>query len=326
VASRRIGQIHPPIPLPTAPAIQVRPGHGHLPAVGAVQEQGQGPFLGIKGGDGAAAAIGHPQLADGVVAAHHPIPHRQLAVLDPELVMAKPVAGGQQLLAGAVEPVDLGPAGGQHDHLAGRVVVGALPGGPPILQQGQGGGRLGVGGHHPVMGLIGGHRLPHQPAPDKVQGLAFPGLLLPPVLDQFRGAQPQAEGPEAATGIDRRQLPVIPNQDHLRPGALGVLQETGQLAAADHAGLIDHQDRAGVQPLPSSVQLAEEPVAGGHLLEPLPLQAQGGDPGRRRGQEPVAVQLPGMPGHPQREGLARPRPTTTATPWPPWPTSRTIAR
>jgi hypothetical protein len=58
----------------------------------------------------------------------------------------------------------------------------------------------------------------------------------------------------------------------------------------------------------ASVQLGQEPVAGGHLLEPLTLQAQGGDAGRGRGQEPVAVQLPGMPRDTQGEGLARPRP------------------
>ena len=63
VASRRIGQIHPPIPLAPAAAIQIGPGQGHLPAVGAVEADGQDPFLGIKGRDGAAAAVGHPSSA-----------------------------------------------------------------------------------------------------------------------------------------------------------------------------------------------------------------------------------------------------------------------
>jgi hypothetical protein len=76
------------------------------------------------------------------VAAHDPVPYGQLAVLNLEPVLAEATLGGQQLLAGAVEPVDFGPAGGQHDHLLGGVVVGLLPGGPPVLQQRQGGGRL----------------------------------------------------------------------------------------------------------------------------------------------------------------------------------------
>jgi hypothetical protein len=85
-----------------------------------------------------------------------------------------------------------------------------------------------------------------------------------------------------------------------------MLQEAGELAAAEHAGLIDHQHGAGVQPLVSSVEVAQELVAGGHVLEPFSLQAQGGDPGRGRGQEPVAVQLPGVPGDAKGEGLAGP--------------------
>jgi hypothetical protein len=89
---------------------------------------------------------------------------------------------------------------------------------------------------------------------------------------------------------------------------LGVLEQAGQLAAAHHAGLIDHQHRSVAEGLMAAVEVAEEPVAGGHVLEPLALQAQGGDPGRGSGQEPVAVQLPGVTGDPESEGLARPRP------------------
>jgi hypothetical protein len=103
------------------------------------------------------AAVGHPELGDGVVAADDPVAHRQLAVLDLEPRLAEAASDGQEFLAGAVEPVDLGPAGGQHDHLLGRVVLSVPPGGPPVLEQGQGGGGFGVGGHHPVMGLVGGH-------------------------------------------------------------------------------------------------------------------------------------------------------------------------
>jgi hypothetical protein len=72
--------------------------------------------VGVEGGDGATSTVGHPQLGDGVVAADDPVPDRQLAVLHLEALLSEAAAGGQELLAGAVEPVDLGPAGGQHDH------------------------------------------------------------------------------------------------------------------------------------------------------------------------------------------------------------------
>jgi hypothetical protein len=90
------------------------------------------------------------------------------------------------------------------------------------------------------MGPVGGHRLLHQPGPNQLQGLTFPGPVLATVLGQLRGAEAVAEGPEAAAGVDRRQLPVIPDQHHLGSGLLGVLQEATELATAEHAGLVHH--------------------------------------------------------------------------------------
>ena len=304
-----IGQVDPAVALAAAAAVQVPAGQGHLPRRLAVNPDGQGAGVGVEGGDGAAGAVGDPELGDGVAAAHHPIPHRQLPVLDLEAVGAEAAPGGQQLLAGHIEPVDLGPPAGQHDHVLGWVAFGLLPGGPPVLEQGQGGGRLGVGGHHSVMRAVGGHRLLDQPGADQLQGLAFPGLVLAAVLDQLAGAEAEPEGAEAAAGVDGGQLPVIADQHHLGLGLVGVLEEAGQLAAAEHAGLIDHQHRPAVQLLAAAVQVGQEPVAGGHLLEPLGLQADGGDPGGGGGQGPVAVQLPGMPGCSEGEGLAGPGPS-----------------
>jgi hypothetical protein len=67
------------------------------------------------------------------VAAHDPVADRELAVLDLQPLGAEAAAACQELLAGSVESVDLGPAGGQHDDLLGRVALGVLVGGPPVL-------------------------------------------------------------------------------------------------------------------------------------------------------------------------------------------------
>jgi hypothetical protein len=72
-------------------------------------------------------------------------------------------------------------------------------------------------------------------------------VQLPAVLGQLAGAKAEAEGAEAAAGVDRRQLPVIADQHDLRLRPLGVLQQAGELAGADHAGLVDHQHRPAVQ-------------------------------------------------------------------------------
>ena len=158
------------------------------------------------------------------------------------------------------------------------------------------------------MGPVGSHRVVDQPAADEIEGFAFPGLVLAAVLNQLRGAEAKPQGSEATPSVDRRQLPVITDQHHLGPRPLGVLEETAQLARADHAGFIHYQHGAGVELVAAAVKVAQQPVAGGHVLKPLPLQAHRGDPGRRRGQEPVAIQLPSMAGNTQGEGLARPSP------------------
>jgi hypothetical protein len=156
------------------------------------------------------------------------------------------------------------------------------------------------------VGPIGGHRLLDQAAADELEGFAFPGVVLAAVLGQLAGAEAVAEGAEAATGVDGGQLPVIPDQHHLGLRLLGVIQQPGELAAAQHAGLVHHQHRPAVQALAAMVEVGQEPVAGGHLLEPFGLQRHGGDPGRGTGQSAVAVQLPSMAGRAEGEGLARP--------------------
>jgi hypothetical protein len=50
------------------------------------------------------------------------------------------------------------------------------------------------------------------------------------VFHQLGSAEAEAEGAEAAAGVDRRQLPVVTDQHHLGPGLLGMLEEAGELA------------------------------------------------------------------------------------------------
>jgi hypothetical protein len=134
VAGGGIGQIHPAVALAVTTAVQIRPRQADYPVVLAVQPDRQAAGLGVEGGDHPSAAVGHPELADGIVTTDDPVPDRQLAVLDLQPLGAEATLGGQELLTGGVEPVDLGPAGGQHDDLLGRVSLRLLVGGPPVLE------------------------------------------------------------------------------------------------------------------------------------------------------------------------------------------------
>jgi hypothetical protein len=75
--------------------------------------------------------------------------------------------------------------------------------------------------HQLVHGLVGAV-VPEQSG----DVLAEPGPLAV-VAPQFGGAQAEAEGAEGATGIDRGQLPVVTDHDHLASGPAGIAQQLG---------------------------------------------------------------------------------------------------
>ena len=63
-----------------------------------------------------------------------------------------------------------------------------------------------------------------------------------------------------------------------------------------------------VQLGPAVLEVEQEPVDRAGVGEAFVGQADGGDPGRGGAEDLVAVQLEGLPGQPQRPGLARPGP------------------
>ncbi len=219
----------PPVTRTRAPAVQVPPWQGHLTGLRAVQADGQRPGAGVQTGDEGAAAVGNAKLTEGVVAAHHPVAHGQLAVLDAEALGTEAAVRGQDLLAVAVEPVHLIPPGGEDHHVLGGVLLGFPVRGPPVVQQRQGQLLLGLRGDDPVVRLVDADRLVDLALAHELDRLALPGVQLPAVLHQLARAQPQAQGAEAAAGVDRRKLPVIPHQDHLGAVSLGVLEEASEL-------------------------------------------------------------------------------------------------
>jgi hypothetical protein len=108
--------------------VQVAAVQGGLLAV--VEPQRQRAFLGVEGEDLAAAAVGHPQRPEGVLAADHQISDRVLAVADLEALAAELAGLVAELLAGGVELVHLLAAVGQDGD-----PVPVLEGLPPVAQQ-----------------------------------------------------------------------------------------------------------------------------------------------------------------------------------------------
>jgi len=70
-------------------------------------------------------------------------------------------------------------------------------------------------------------------------------LGLSAVLGQGDGGQLAGQGPECSAGGELGELAVVPDQHQLPAGPGGDVQELGEVAGAEHAGLVDDQHPAG---------------------------------------------------------------------------------
>jgi hypothetical protein len=95
---------------------------------------------------------------------------------------------GQHLLAVGVQAVHLVPPRGQDHHVLAGVLLGLAVGVPPVGQQGQGQLLLGLGGHYSLVRPVKVDGLVHLALAHELDRLALPGVQLPPVLGQLRGA------------------------------------------------------------------------------------------------------------------------------------------
>ena len=91
-----------------------------------------------------------------------------------------------------------------------------------------------------------------RPVRGEVNGsVPLPVHALPANLRQLGMADFLRDRPERCAGPDRLQLLMVAYKDDLRPARLGLANEAGELAAPDHARLVDHEhvaaaDRAAV--------------------------------------------------------------------------------
>src|SRR5215218_3343280 len=86
--------------------------------------------------------------------------------------------------------------------------------------------------------------------------LTLPRLGLPTVLAQLAGTKPQPEPPEPAASLDGGELLVVAYQHDLGVCLGGVVEQAGELAGAEHPGLVHHQHGPLVQHALSLVIIA----------------------------------------------------------------------
>ena len=102
--------------------------------------------------------------------------------------------------------------------------------------------------HHPAVCLVGGEGCGDVAVAELVEGRLLPCRCLPSVDGEFGDAVAEGVegGSEAAAGGDFGELVVIADEDQLGADPCHLIDDTGEVADCGHAGLVDHDHRAGV--------------------------------------------------------------------------------
>jgi hypothetical protein len=182
--------------------------------------------------------------------------------------------------------------GVDHRLLAGLVGL------PPICNKGAVAVVAGLERPDAIVLGVGRDGLLQVAGPHVVDRPLLPGLDLAAVDGQLGCAEAQPEGAEAAASGDGGELAVVADQHHLGPRPLGMAQQGGEFARADHGRLVHHQHRSAVQLGPATLKVEQQPVDRPCVGEAFVGQADGGDPGRGAAEDPVVVQLERLSGQP----------------------------
>jgi hypothetical protein len=143
------------------PGLVVVAAASHIPArqghdLAIVGGDGEGPLVGVEGGDLAAGAVDHPQPRTGVAAAHNSVADPELALTDLQSICSEPAVLRHALAGGRVQPGDL--RSGEGDHA--RLLPVSEPV-PPVADLDSVGFRFAAADDHlavldqPVHGLVG---------------------------------------------------------------------------------------------------------------------------------------------------------------------------
>src|SRR6266851_5600382 len=125
-------------------------------------------------------------------------------------------------------------------------------------------------------------------------GLPLPRLALPADAGKFLVPYPLSDRPKRRTRLDRLELFGVTDQHHFG-AALGSLRNDSlELAAADHTGLVDDQYVALSQPLPALAPRLLPRRQRAALDARLPLQIFRGDSRERPAPDAVTFRLPSV--------------------------------
>ena len=146
------------------------------------------------------------------------------------------------------------------------------------------------------MDVIGQEPLRNVAGSELVEGLAFPLLVLAPVLVELDRPEPVGQGTKGAPGADLGQLPGVADKDQQGPRRRGRVNEAAHGPRADHPGLVDHYNIARAKDAGRSVELAQEPGQGDRGNAGCDLKFLGGPGAERSAGDDIAGRFEDLAG------------------------------
>ena len=162
------------------------------------------------------------------------------------------------------------------------------------------------GGMDHAMRVIGMDRIAGSAGRQIARGVALPVLPLAAYFADLRSAVALMDRAERRAGLDGLQLLRIADQHHFRAGLGGMGQHALQLARADHARLVDHQNIAPGEHVAALFPTVFHAGDGARRDARSAFEIFGGDAGKRHAPDLVARRFPGFARHAQHRALPRP--------------------
>ena len=254
--------------------------------------------------DGPERAVLHAKAAL-ILQEHDAVPAGEaaLAALDRHTHLIAQIAGGPHPLARRlVEGADLVIGMGEDDPAPVRR---CLPVAVPALDQIAARLLAGLGLMHHAVGAIGFKRIAGFAIGQIARGVALPVFPLAAHLADFRAAVTLMDRAERRARLDCLQLLEIADQHDLGAGLGGMGQHALQLARADHARLVDHQNIARREQVAALSPAMLHAGDGARRDARSALEVFRRNAGQRHAPNLVARRFPGLPRHAQHRALAR---------------------
>ena len=218
--------------------VEVPVGHGYRVIV-AVEVEGDGSTFDVDSGHGGEVAVENSEPRS-VLETYDAFPSLEHSVVDVQRGSLEESCLGDERAGPLVELADGGVAVADEEHL-GRV-AGGFDVAVPVLD-GLVDGVVDIGSYVDLpTSVVHCNGTVDRPVTEFGKCGSFPLLILSDVLNQLDGRDTDGQGSEQAASVDLGELVMVADHYELPCDCLGQVGHFSDMAAADHASLVDNHD------------------------------------------------------------------------------------